>query len=1230
MTTLEQVVASVTAETKQAADAQLRSLDEKGAEWTERLRSVDDEGVEVALEGSSPEALSAMVASHVDHAMESLRERAKYLDEIQVALFGRTGAGKSSFIEALTRGTGKSVSPDGRLDYTRQAKVIDWSGVKLIDTPGIEGWSESKDREKIERDAHEAVQRADLVILAFDDYNQKVGEFEQIAHWVSRLGKAAIAVLNLRDDGWRYDARLERMEEREAAVQQVRDHARHTQRMLEAIGLPSVPIVAVNLAWAFGARAKSVKRHPAAHDLAMAREDLGPERLLEVSNFHVVLDFVIELLSRDPEGLRLGTLRHEQEAALENLSDNLLVEQQAASVRAEQIERAITTVLSRTGVPTRARVQDIESKRQRERLEEFLESLRGTALGRPRSRKGEADSILEDHLRASLTKAQSSGLSAAQGLLRRKAGKRASVTPSELEKTALSAAGFREAADEAIDAAFRDLAGRIKADVEDLRADFQCEIEELEASFDAKKGWAKRWGGRGGGVAVTVGAAAFVAFNPELWALAVAVGVGAVGNWLMRKLRKSGNDDRVNARLRAEREVERWLRSATESVSEHAHQVFAEAAWQLAARTQRAAANTAVVERRIERAVEAVRSDVADAQAGLTSAPLASELVQAARLAVEERHFPGDADAAPKAWLGEDWLDEPQGAGGPPAKPLVRPPLGRHITIPVPPGELLDAFWEMAERVGSAHLQLQGPVQDGLAVLDHPPVVAFAGDYSAGKSSLIRRLTTAMGLDAAVDNDKFRIGGDPTTVETALLEGAGIVLCDTPGLNSEDDEHDRLARDAAAGASLIVVTHTPVAGRLDPVLDLLSLDGCLTRQHRALHVLVHIDALSARPNTDPGGFVHLLEAKRTELRERLSEAGLSLHPDTPLPVAADPGGRHARVARWNPQDFESSSGWDGTSDLLSVVRRIAAAGRPLAAVDRTITSLMVACSSTQAELRAAGLRAREHRSICTLLERAVQRHARFEVRAAADLRSVVQTAITARLDELSKMSSGQLAKAQDAPQEWLVTSELKDDFEAWQERTGRDVAKIYTELEQSLEARVHSKAFGRAFQADGNDPLTDSVIQGLKDLLGSSVAKSTDEVAAVAQRFIARIPALAPLAEQLGQAAARGVAVAAGVVLEVIFQADEERRQRKRERTLESAKLAIAKAGEAWVEETLHGTRTQPGVLAGLLDWKREHLERPLVETQQRVAEEDALMDELRGIETAARELIDEGCRVLA
>lgn len=74
--------------------------------------------------------------------------------------------------------------------------------------------------------------------------------------------------------------------------------------------------------------------------------------------------------------------------------------------------------------------------------------------------------------------------------------------------------------------------------------------------------------------------------------------------------------------------------------------------------------------------------------------------------------------------------------------------------------------------------------------------VVFAGQYSAGKSSLIRILT---------GNEDIKVGGGITTQRSASYDWNGIQVVDTPGISTEHiKEHDIEAKDAISKADLLV------------------------------------------------------------------------------------------------------------------------------------------------------------------------------------------------------------------------------------------------------------------------------------------------------------------------------------------------------------------------------------------------------------------------------------------
>ena len=78
--------------------------------------------------------------------------------------------------------------------------------------------------------------------------------------------------------------------------------------------------------------------------------------------------------------------------------------------------------------------------------------------------------------------------------------------------------------------------------------------------------------------------------------------------------------------------------------------------------------------------------------------------------------------------------------------------------------------------------------------------LAFAGQYSAGKSTLISALT---------GHDDIIIGAGITTDQTHRYQWNGVVIIDTPGIHtSVRPDHDATAYDAIAGADLLVFVIT--------------------------------------------------------------------------------------------------------------------------------------------------------------------------------------------------------------------------------------------------------------------------------------------------------------------------------------------------------------------------------------------------------------------------------------
>lgn len=116
------------------------------------------------------EAISPLVTEKRDRIRSRFKDlrlahdqRRRELDEFTVMFFGKTMAGKSTTIEALTAGDGSTIGA-GDPDFTRDVRGERWDGITLIDTPGLLGF-----REDLYGVAQAYVDRADLICMVVTD-----------------------------------------------------------------------------------------------------------------------------------------------------------------------------------------------------------------------------------------------------------------------------------------------------------------------------------------------------------------------------------------------------------------------------------------------------------------------------------------------------------------------------------------------------------------------------------------------------------------------------------------------------------------------------------------------------------------------------------------------------------------------------------------------------------------------------------------------------------------------------------------------------------------------------------------------------------------------------------------------------------------------------------------------------------------------------------------------------
>ncbi|RZI00173.1 hypothetical protein EIG99_12305, partial [Staphylococcus condimenti] len=113
--------------------------------------SINDNKIKVSLQEMNQSINESI--TNVSHEINKLKENMSW-DKVHIAFFGETNAGKSTIIEAVTKGRGQTIG-DGSKDYTQEVMPIAFEDKILLDLPGMEG-QESKYIEEIKKGINKA------------------------------------------------------------------------------------------------------------------------------------------------------------------------------------------------------------------------------------------------------------------------------------------------------------------------------------------------------------------------------------------------------------------------------------------------------------------------------------------------------------------------------------------------------------------------------------------------------------------------------------------------------------------------------------------------------------------------------------------------------------------------------------------------------------------------------------------------------------------------------------------------------------------------------------------------------------------------------------------------------------------------------------------------------------------------------------------------------------------
>ncbi len=1240
----------------QAGADELERLDGIAAHAETRLRGA----WQILSSGRNAEAKGddrffALLDSVVSDLTSRLSESRRVASTFNIVFFGRTGAGKSTLLSALGGLNGELVS-NGVSDFTTEVRALDWQSCRLYDTPGINGWGRTRSRPDLERTAREAIQVADVVLLCFDSQGPQASEFGKVAEWVLAYGKPAVAVLNMRNPMWRHFVRASSAQ-RKGLSQTARQHADTIGSELEAIGLYGVPVVAVHSKRALFARASVPFLAPAAVELEKERSAHGVDRLDRWSNLPLLEELIAACIREGAGDLRLAALREGFQARLIELADELELVAEEQQQRGVVVERAIAAWLNVLGYP--------EPPAEGSDLLRELESARGEPFTAPVSGRleGHVRHLLRSHLYPHRTKS----LRAAENLILDAFADQRVVTEEELEDHVFDSTALDKSLVKVAKKAGEFLSNNLGLARIDARVDLDL-IDRSPFTIRGNAARGQRWSANvlralgmfGGAASATLGILAVTnIWNPVGWVAAVVlVGTGAVSalvNFFGRRTRKGAESRRVTARAFA-------VAGARSTVNAFYDMCEARQLEVILARSRESAAAllneslTDALHTRMGCTMLKAESVWMRGQAqNQPQTASASEVIRRAGARVLSQVDGWDPPSLEALLLGEDWIiDEMQEASPARISQLDhrryteateqgQSGLSEFLHLDRASGDpgLIRRWLEGASAAASISPQERAELDAARLLLDTPPNVVVLGDYSSGKTSLIKRLLADAGTETPA---ALGVAAGSATSEASRYPFGAVVLVDVPGFQSGRSDHDAVAADATRDAALVIV-----------VLHVNLLIGDTTRLERLLlgdesrvglaphtiYVIGRIDEIGVDPQLSARDFLARRGRKVDELLSILRSRGLDVRAGRVLPVAADPYGLVSDRTPVGREDYDSVNRlWDGiaalSEPLLALEHKSAVGLAASAALDRGRSALRSAHCRLQAEVidleLALTISARLEQVLETslaelkLLTQSVERRIRRVVDDHAN--EMLAEALGAGPAEVNAMSK--------RLKTWWEDPRLDSAMQSLQTAVDRDIADWWKRHSSELERELRRFEFVMKQQ-----DLPDSG-EGVADVLGAGIGMAAgvikgahgvgkaignrDAVYAIgkALRFKFKPWGAVKLGAKVGKAAA--VLGVVAVAFDIADFVNDQVQQEKREQARKAAGEHIRSTADVVVADLL----AQDG---GPMEYLRQS-EREFVAQLKQLQRESAVqrdtvlgtlrdLDEVEAIQVGGEELAD-------
>lgn len=287
----------------------LRALEKEIERFLEIVKNLDKISIsnQVNLSKEAKEVNSTNISHHYQSVVKEIKKRTEHLaqelitiksmewKQINIALFGETNAGKSTLIEAITHGNGKSIG-DGRKDFTKNIIYYQLSsGITLMDVPGIEG-----NEKEIIKELRKALKLAHIILYVYPDTKEPERETLKKIKMFLRKNAEVYSVLNVR--GIFPPEVLNKKMEKSLFIKQRTD-----KQLQKLLGDTYKGSFLVHALFGFFSRAESIPSNLKEKYKTAIRLYSSREKLLEYSKLEDIL-FFIENLPKNREIYELKIL----------------------------------------------------------------------------------------------------------------------------------------------------------------------------------------------------------------------------------------------------------------------------------------------------------------------------------------------------------------------------------------------------------------------------------------------------------------------------------------------------------------------------------------------------------------------------------------------------------------------------------------------------------------------------------------------------------------------------------------------------------------------------------------------------------------------------------------------------------------------------------------------------------------------------------------------------------